>query len=718
MSGIDANLRSDERAPSTGDIAAARPVLLGLLVFLAAMAVYLPSLSAEFLILDDAQYVTGNPYVMYPSGEKLAACFGEVLRPTTVLGYYQPLTMASLMLDRVIESSISGAYGREADPFVFHFTNILLHGVNAALAFGLILGLTRRPGIAVLCGLLFAVHPLNVEVVSWVSQRKALLATLFALVCVMAYARYTRKGDRGWYAAALVAYLASLLAKPTGLLLPLVFVLMDVWPLGRDVRRNLREKIPFFGLAAIGGWIAYVSQTHAVDLSGQEGHRSIFITALVACHNLVFYLAKMIVPARLCPEYLMPDESVVTLASPPFLAGLLGTGLAIAACVWAYRRKLAFAWTLPLAFLLMIGPTLTPVRFTRTIAADRFAYTPMLIALVLVAEVLRRLLARRGAGSARQFGAGAGVIVIALFGYLSVRQQSVWQNSYAYYGAVVARFPDQPSGHYGLGNAYLAEYHELAAVQAESASQERRAECLRAAFNEYRTAIETDPEYCYAYYRLGHIEILRGDLRRGIEIIEQGLATPNADPEGYLFLGLARTHAGEYALAVGPYERFLAYQPASVEARKNLANALLRSGRPADALPHFARLHALDPTDLDGLQNWGVALIMVGHPAEATERLRPVVDARTALAEHGDPARRDSAVDKLADARFTLAGALALTGDSTAALIELRNAIELKPALRRQAAASPAFEGLRGLPEWSTLIQPLEPPPTSGRGGD
>ena len=715
MSGMAPNPRPDEPVLPSKPTGAARPALLGLLVFLAAMAVYLPSLSAEFLILDDPQYVTGNPYVMYPSWEKLGATFGEVLRPTTVLGYYQPLTMASLMLDRVIEASLSGAYAREADPFVFHFTNILLHGVNAALAFVLVLGLTRRTGIAMLCGLLFAVHPLNVEVVSWISQRKALLATFFALIAVMAYARFTRKGDRGWYAAALVTYSASLLAKPTGLLLPLVFVLMDIWPLGRGARRHLNEKIPFFALAVIGGWIAYVSQTHAVDLSSREGHRSLFVTLLVACHNLVFYLAKMVVPARLCPEYLMPDEAVVTLGSPPFLAGVIGTALVAGLGVWAYRRRVAFAM-LALAFLLMIGPTLTPVRFTRTLAADRFAYTPMLIALVLLAEILRRLLQRWDSRSTQRLGGAAGVIVIALFAFSTVRQQAVWRDSYAYYGAVIDRFPDQPSGHYGLGNAYIADYHGLA-NEADPATQERRAERLLAALHEYRRAVETDPDYCYAYYRLGHIEILRGDLARGIEIIEQGLATPNADPEGYLFLGLARTHAGEYALAVEPYERFLAYQPASVEARKNLANALLRSGRPADALPHFERLNALDPTDLDGLQNWGVALIMVGRPAEAANRLRAVVDARQFIAVQSDSGRRDQASDKLADARFTLAGALALDGDTSAALGELRAAIELKPALREQAAAHPAFEGLRQLPAWTALMEKSEPPASSDTGG-
>jgi tetratricopeptide (TPR) repeat protein len=708
-----------EPGPAGGALNQLHPALLAVMVLLVAMAVYLPTFSAEFLILDDTQYVTANPYVLYPSWKKLVACFGEVLCPTTVLGYYQPLTLASLMFDRVVEGALSGGYTQTAEPFIFHFTNILLHGCNAALVFFLVLGLTRRSGPALFCGLLFAAHPLNVEVVSWVSQRKAVLATFFALLAVMSYVRFARTSRPHWYVAVIATYLAAILAKPTGLLLPLVFVLMDVWPLDRDARRRVNEKIPLLILAAIGGWIAYVSQTNAVDLTGQEGHRPLGVTALVAGHNLIFYIAKMILPIRLCPEYLMPDESVVSLGSATYLLSVICVALLVAACVWAYRRRIAFAWTLPIAFLLMIGPTLTPVRFTRTIAADRFAYTPLIIAIVLLAEFLVRRITPSASRIVRSGAPVFGAVVIALFAYLTVRQQSVWHDSYAYYNAVIARFPDAPSGHYGLGNACIGEYHRLAASD-QPDSHARRIDCLEKAQDEYRRAIEADSEYCYAYYRLGHIEIIRGNLAEGISIIERGLAQPNADPEGYLFLGLARTHAGQYPQAAEPYERFLAYQPVNVEARKNLANALLRTGRAAESLPHFERLYELDPTDLDGRQNWGVALIMVGRADAAVDRLQVVVDLRAELtSRESDPSRLEQARTKLADARFTFAGALAITGADKAALAELRAAIELNPAIQSQAINHPAFSRLNDSAQWRQMFpndgvstsSPIDPGP-------
>lgn len=490
-------------------------------------------------------------------------------------------------------------------------------------------------------------------------------------------------------------------------------MLMDVWPLDRDVRRRVREKIPFLVLAAIGGWIAYVSQTNAVDLTGQKGHRPLSVTALVAGHNLIFYIAKMILPIRLCPEYLMPDESIVSLGNATFLASVIGVVLLIAMCTWAYRRRIVFAWTLPVAFLLMIGPTLTPVRFTRTIAADRFAYTPLIIAIVLLAEFLARRITPSAARVVRRGAPIIGAVVIGLFAFLTVSQQSVWRDSYAYYNAVIARFPDAPSGHYGLGNAGLGEYHRLAAVDAPN-TEARRTECLLNAHDEYLRAIEADPEYCYAYYRLGHIEIIRGNVAEGIAIIERGLAQPSADPEGYLFLGLARTHAGQYPQAVDPYERFLAYQPVNVEARKNLANALLRTDRAAESLPHFERLYELDPTDLDGRQNWGVALITIGRAEEAVVQLHGVVDIREELTkQEADPSKKEQSEDKLADARFTLAGALAIAGRVDEAMNELATSLTQKPSLSAQAANHPAFERLRQLPEWTRLIQHSESPVSS-----
>lgn len=702
----------DDARPAAA--ASPSPLALGALVGLAAMAVYLSSFRHELITLDDSQYVTRNPYVLYPTWEKVGWVFSETYLPSTVLGYYQPLALASLMLDRVIEGAIAGGYAREVDPFVYHFTNILLHGLNSALVFVLIWLLTRHRLIAVFGGLLFAVHPLNVEVVSWVSQRKALLATFFALLMVLAHGCAARTGRTRWHVGTAAAFLASMLSKPTGLFLPIVLLLLDIWPLRRasQYKKVLVEKIPLLLIAAVTGWIAYQSQTAAVDMSQQQGHRPLSVTLLLACHNLTFYLAKIVLPIRLCPQYVMPDESAVVLSSPPFMAGVIGSLAMLAAGIWAIRTRCAPVWTMLAAFLLLIGSTLTPVRFMGAIAADRFAYTPMIALVILLAEGLRTWMQRPVVSATADRRATSmtivGVAILALLSVQTIRQQAVWRDSLSYYTAVLKRFPEAPVAHYGLGNAWLHEYHTaLAADDAAKAEAflEKAVAC-------YRRALEVGPEFSNAYYRLGHVLILRGHLREGIETIERGLSLPASDPEGFVFLGLAYMHAGDYEKAIEPYRICLQRQPSWTEVRKNLANALLRTGRAADSLEHYQRLYELNPTDLDGIQNWSVALLTVGRVDEAVEKLREVVRIRELLyLADGTKTRSASAPDNndmagpLADAQYTLAGALAFKGSVDEALSHLDAAITLKPELLEQAERHPAFAGLTETPGWQMLVE-------------
>lgn len=736
---------NSENAPNSACQVAAsggvlRPWVLGAFTALCAMAVYLPSLPAEFLLLDDPQYVTANPYVLYPNIRKLGWTFAEIWHPSVVYGYYQPITMASLMLDRLVEAYLSGGFLPVPDPFVFHFSNVLLHGVNAALVFWVALGLLRRQSggaaaplsahgpedgkfaapVALACGLVFALHPLNVEVVSWVAQRKAILATLFSLLMVMAHVRYAERRGVGWLIAVLAAYLACVLSKPTSLLMPLVLLAVDVWPLRRFSRAAVVEKIPLFVAAALCGYAAYVSQTAAVDLTDSGHHRPLGASLLIACHNLVFYLAKIALPIRLCPQYVMPDETTIALSSPSFAAGFVGALALLAVLAWSLARRAAFIWTLIASFVLLIGPTITPVRFTGTIAADRFAYTPMIVVIVFLGTAAHALLARRR-GAAAPLGAAA-AIVLAAMALATHRQQSVWQNSFAYYTSVYERFPDSPNGHYGMGNAWLTRFDRYRG-KFDDASRRAGDECLQNALAAYREVMRSDATFSHAYYRIGYVLILQGHLAEGIAAIEEGLSLPKADPEGYFFLGLAYSHAGAYDKAIEPYEICLRRQPSWPEVSKNLGNALLRTGHAEESLKHFERLYELNPTDLDGRQNWGVALLKLGRAKEALAILDPVVQLRAQVLEQTraraaaagtsvnaeDAAELSQRARNLADARYTLAAAHCMTGDLAAAFDELRAAIARVPRLLEDARDNPAFRALHDSPDWERLNAGVAP---------
>ncbi|MCL5282246.1 MAG: hypothetical protein M1376_20365 [Planctomycetes bacterium] len=243
---------SGERSVAQGRVLACLTVCVCLFV----LVVYLPTLSAQAMLFDDIQYVKNNPLVQNPSWESVRRFFDEVWRPSTVRGYYQPLTMVSLMVDRYL------AAGPD-DVSPYHRTNLLLHLGNATLLAVLIYLLFDEPVVAAGVALLFGVHPMTVDSVSWLSERKTLLASFFALISLILYVRFAQRRRTGFYLGCVSAYVLALLCKPITVPLPAMMLLMDYWPLDRFGRRSVAEKLPLFAVGGVFAIITYVSQGNA-----------------------------------------------------------------------------------------------------------------------------------------------------------------------------------------------------------------------------------------------------------------------------------------------------------------------------------------------------------------------------------------------------------------------------------------------------------------------
>jgi len=215
--------------------------------------VHWPALSAKALSFDDQQYLTKNVLVQNPGWRSAKRFLMEVLEPSTVAGYYQPLTMISLMADYA-------AGGRENNLRPFHITSLALHTVNTALIIVLLYMLFGNIWAAAAAGLLFGIHPMTVEPIPWVGERKTLLAAFFALWSLIFYVRYSRSGSWKSYTGCFLMYLLALMSKPTSVALPAVMLLMDYWPLKRLKVKSVFEKLPLFVLGGIFAGITYVSQ--------------------------------------------------------------------------------------------------------------------------------------------------------------------------------------------------------------------------------------------------------------------------------------------------------------------------------------------------------------------------------------------------------------------------------------------------------------------------
>lgn len=510
----------------------------GALVLLTA-AVYAPAVGNGFVDYDDPLYVTANRHVRHGlTWEGFVWAWGA-----EVAGNWHPLTLLSHMADVEL-------WGLE--PARHHLTSLLLHAASAVALFALLRRLTGAAGRSAAVAALFAVHPLRVESVAWVAERKDVLSGLFFLLALLAWVRWTRRPSRGRYLVALAAFAAGLLAKPMLVTLPFVLLLLDVWPLGRlplgtgepwrerwrALRPLLAEKLPFVALALAASAVTlYTQQVAMASLDAVPLGRRIG-NALV---SYAVYLGRTFWPRDLAVLYPLPAE--VPLAQAVAAAALLA---AITALALARLRRwpwLAVGW---LWFLGMLVPVIGLLQVGRQAMADRYTYLPSIglaIALVwAVGEGARALVP--AAGARRAALATVTVVAIVALGAAARAQVGTWRDTYTLF-------------HHALevteGN-FVAERKvgvELAR-RGDRASAERH---LRAAVR----------------------------LRPGA-------------PDGQLSLGIALLGWGRPREALPHLQQAVLLRPSGSRARLPLARALAVLGRRQEARAHLRRALAIDPS--------------------------------------------------------------------------------------------------------------------------
>ena len=404
--------------------------LLALLVAEVVIVAFFPALRAGFVTWDDDTYFLNNPFYRGLGRAQLAWMF------TVMSGHYMPLTWLTHGLDYVL-------WGMR--PAGYHFVNLLLHALAAAAAYFVarrVLAAAVAPEprgalrfAAAVAALLFAVHPLRVESVAWVTERRDVLCGVFFLLAVVCYLRAVEDDARrraGWYWSAVALAALALLSKAMAATLPLVLLLLDVYPLRRLgpwrwTRRGVwLEKLPFVVLSAAAAVMAIVAQRSVGTLSDRRA-LGMFERLGLAAYGLVFYAWKTLVPTGLAPLYEAPyDYATLT---PWFVASAVVV-IAAAVGLVRIRRRWPSLVAAAAAFVVLLLPVLGLVHFGMHIAADRNTYFAGLAPALLAGGALLRLL--RDASSpvaARAMGAGALVVVLFL-GILTWRQSAVWHDSH------------------------------------------------------------------------------------------------------------------------------------------------------------------------------------------------------------------------------------------------------------------------------------------------
>ena len=588
------------------------PIAAAVIVAVVAFACYLPSLSSEFVRLDDYQYVIDNERVRSPSWSGIGWFFAEVQNPSTVAGYYQPLTMASLCLDVLL----SGADATEIDPFIFHLTNALLHAITAVLVFAFLRSATGNVIYSALAAALFAVHPANVESVAWISQRKTVLATPLAIGSILAYLRWGRAKRSGWLILSIVLYLLANLAKPTVVLLPLVLPFLDKWPLRRPVGRSLVEKWPFAVAMLAFAYVAFVSQSQSEANMGVpnllDGGVILKWIGLL-CYNIMLYLGNLVWPLYLSPVRAVPDS--LSLSHPPIALSCLGVIGLIGLWLRAYRSMPSLFVGLA-AFAILLSPAMGPIRFVGSCVSDRFLYLPVIFLLVPLVELCRMWSERPiiRPGTLR----GMLVLIIAAMGGLAIVQQSVWANSRNLWTHIEIMSPDDPIA---LSNLAVFDLQEG-----------RIDDALRRAEH----AVKVAPGDANSLHALGRVYAQLGRGGEAVELIQKALDVGLGPSQGagHVALAQALLVGGGDADSRTAFDRALELGCTPSLAASEMGDYALRVARRADEAVHYYQI-ALndDPENVVARWNLGTALEFSGRAAEALDQYERV---RAAYAKRGD----------------------------------------------------------------------------------
>lgn len=635
--------------------------LICLFLALSTLAVYWPVTGHGFVNYDDTDYVTANPQVQAGLSAKGLAWVWQ----SEVARNWHPVTMLSHMLDCQL-------YGLK--PWGHHLTSLLLHATNAVLLFLLLWSMTGAVWRSGLVAALFALHPLHVESVAWVAERKDVLSTFFFLLTLGAYGAYAGKAEApspsrrsGYYWLALGLFALGLMSKPMLVTVPFVLLLLDFWPLGRmrmvqpriphpasrlasksqlatrkspmgsPLLRLVLEKVPFLLLSAASCVVTFQVQ--------QSGGAVLDVINLPiggrianALMSYMRYLGKMIWPENLAALYLRKAPW------PSWQVGLAALALLAATVIilrLARRRPyLAVGWFWYLGTLV---PVIGLVQVGMQTMADRYTYIPLIGVFIGLAwggwELANRW---------RVPLAGQGIATVAALtvcALLTRQQLAWWASSETLFGRMIEVVEGNYLAHYNLGNLYSrqdkladAVAHYEAALRSEpnyaEAHNNLGAVLLRQgrfdeALARYTTAVTLKPEYLY-YFNLANAQMDAGRPSEAVPNYRHALRLkPNSSPAHHN-LGMALRAQGQAEQAMAEFGAALRLQPDYESAEHHLANCLADAGRLKEAEAHYLAAARLDPNHAENYNGLGICCAMQANYPEAERHFRAAVRLKPA----------------------------------------------------------------------------------------
>jgi Tfp pilus assembly protein PilF len=622
-----------------------------------------------FVYFDDPDYVSSNEVVLRGlSADGLRYAF-----TTTAMGNWHPLTWLSHQLVAEVSGAAPGAH---------HAANLLLHLANVLLFYLLLVRTTRAPWPSALAAALFAVHPLHVESVAWVAERKDVLSTTFWLLALLAWVGWARTRALRWYVATAAAFAAGLMSKPMLVTLPFTLLLLDVWPLGRlrtaasptglPFSRLLVEKVPLFALSFVGSALTLFAQRREGAMEFGES-LDFAVRATNAVRALGVYLLQTLWPARLAAWYPYPESTQWGQVALAALAVVLLSAVALLTFRRAPAVLVGWLW-----FLGTLVPVLGFVQVGNQAHADRYTYVPHLGLFAALSFGLAAFAS--GSAARKQLATLVSLGAVAGFAVGTLRLIPVWRD-----------------------NSTLFSH-----------------------------ALQSTPRNSLAHDHLAHVLQLEGDGAGAVEHYREVIAIRDSGT-AQVNLGTALQQQGDLDGALAAYERALALDPELANAWSNLGVILAGRGQNQEAAERFERALALKSDQVGVLLNAALNDLALRKVPSALERLRRALalDREQALANaqapmfalilstQADSALRDGALaveicqhhlsapgaNEL-PLREVLAAAYAECGRSADAVAQAERAL----ALARAIGAADAVQRLEQVRELYRSGQPLRLP--------
>jgi len=603
---------------------------MAVLLVAVTLLVYAPVRNQEFIEYDDNSYVTGNPHIAEGlSWEGISwglTSFRE--------GVWNPLTWWSFLLDYEL-------FGM--DPAGFHLTNLLLHLSGTLVLFFVLGQMTGSLVRSALVAALFALHPLSVESVAWVTERKNVLSALFWFLTMGAYLGYVRRPSMGRCLATLALLILGLITKPVLVTLPCVLLLLDYWPLGRlgesllQWRRRLPslilEKLLLMVPVALVSLVT-IEAARSVQAMADLQSLSLGSRAGNALLSYLLYLKKILWPTQLAVFYPHPVDSLSPLLILVSCVLLVGISL----LVWWQRRHgyLLVGW---LWYLGTLFPTSGLFQTGGQAIADRFTYVPQIgIFLILVWGIADVLGSRP---RARILPAPAAVVPLLLLALMTRSQLQYWQNSTTLFEHALRVTDNNHVAHRVLGEVLRRERQLQPAVRhfreairihpGSAAAHNSLALALldQGRLQEARThldlALKINPRFVEAHNNLGTILLREGDLAEAESRFLRALEIDSDFAEAHGNMGLLLAAQGDVAGAMEQYRLALRKAPDLSDSHNNLGVALMEADRVEEAVVHLRRALEINPDDREAHANLGLALARSGRAGEAADLLSRAV---------------------------------------------------------------------------------------------